>query len=309
MASDPPTRPQESPSLAAAARPEDGPAVAVGNGAPPRLDLGDAIHDGWQAFCRAPRAFAAYALLVNLLLLATQALMARIGSRAHPSADPAAWLLFLLGLGLALLLNLWAQLSLVRAAWRALEGGRPTLGGLLRFDGAAALRLLRAWLRLVGLIGLPGGAALVLFGLPLLVLAEPVVQRSLGLPVVRLLALSLAALLLLVLALTLTGLLYVAVNQLFLAQIVGLEGWGGAAAVERGRRLVDPQWPLVLLLLIATVILNGLGLLACVVGSLVAWPATVCIATAAFRQLRRDQPPPGVLAPLGGRDRQVEGRA
>ena len=32
-----------------------------------RLDLGDAIHDGWQAFCRAPRVVAAFALLMPLL--------------------------------------------------------------------------------------------------------------------------------------------------------------------------------------------------------------------------------------------------
>jgi hypothetical protein len=49
---------------------------------------------------------------------------------------------------------------------------------------------------------------------------------------------------------------------------------------------VDPQWPLVLLLLIVSTLLHGLGLLACWVGSLAAWPAVICITTAAYQQLR-----------------------
>jgi len=49
---------------------------------------------------------------------------------------------------------------------------------------------------------------------------------------------------------------------------------------------VDPHWPLVLLLVIVTSLLNGLGLLACGLGSLATWPAVVCISTAAYRQLR-----------------------
>jgi hypothetical protein len=250
-----------------------------------RLDLGDAIHDGWQAFCRAPRVFVLFTLLVNLLLLALQPLMAGIGSRVHPSSDPLAWLLFGLALLAMVALNLWAQLSLVGAARLALDGRRPTLAQLLRAERSASLRLLRAWLRLAALMVLPFAATTVLFGLPLLLLWEPSVQQALGLSAVRLLGLALAALGLVSLALSLATLLYLAVNQAFLPQIVMFEGGDGAGALKRGRRLVDPQWPLVLLLVIITAILQGLGLLVCMVGSLVAWPAVVCIGTAAYEQL------------------------
>ncbi len=52
----------------------------------------------------------------------------------------------------------------------------------------------------------------------------------------------------LMVSLSLMAVVYLTVNQAFLLQIVLLEGSGGNAAVERGRRLVDPHWPLVLLL-------------------------------------------------------------
>lgn len=269
-----------------------GAAAAAGLSRPGRLDLGDAVHDGWQAFCRAPRSFVLFTLLVNLLLLALQPLMAGIGTRAHPSADPVAWLLFTLALAAMVALNLWCQLSLARGARLALEGRRPSLAQLLRPDRAASLRLLRAWLRLAALMVLPSAAALVLFGLPLLLLWEPSVQQALGLAAVRLLGLILAALLLVSLALSLAGLLYLAVNQAFLPQIVLFERGAGAAALRRGRQLVDPQWPLVLLLVLISAILNALGLLVCMVGTLVAWPTVVCIGTAAYRQLRQSESAP-----------------
>ncbi|MEI8250602.1 MAG: hypothetical protein WCF98_05475 [Synechococcus sp. ELA057] len=251
-----------------------------------RLDMGDAIHDGWLAFCRAPRLFVAFSLLFNLLVLGLQVLMGGIGSVNAPSHDPRDWGLYLLGLGLTLVLHLWARLALVRSAWLALQGRRPTLMDLLRWDGPAMLRLLRSWLRLAGLILLPAALAGLLFGLPLLVLMlEPGLQARLGSGTTQLLGLVLAALLLIGLALSLVSLLITLVNQLFLLPVVLLEKLGGASALERGRRLVHPQWPLVLLLLILESLLYGLGLLACVVGLLAAWPLVLCISTAAYRQL------------------------
>ncbi|MFM7313189.1 MAG: hypothetical protein ACKO0M_08495 [Cyanobium sp.] len=251
-----------------------------------RLDLGDAIHDGWLAFCRAPRAFTAFALLANLLILLQQPLLARIGNAARPSTQLGDWVLYGLGLSLMAGLFLWGCIGLGRGAVLALQGRRPPLRTLLLWDGAAWLRLLRAWLRLITMVALPSGTGALLFGLPLLTLQlEPALQARLGREATQLLGLSLAALLLLTLALTLVGVLYLTVNQAFLLPIVLVEGLGGAAAVRRGRELVDPQWPLVLLLVLLLAILNGLGLLACAVGSLVAWPAVVCMSTAAYRQL------------------------
>lgn len=269
-------------------------ATQVGTARSGRLDLGDAIHDGWQAFCRAPRVFALYALVVNLLILLQQPLLLRIGNVARPSSDPRDWALYGLGLTIMAAVFLWGCLGLARGSLLALQGQRPTLMQLMRWDGNAWQRLLRAGLRLMAMVGLPGGLGLLLFGLPLLLALEDQalereVEQALGQGTTFLLALLLLALLLLSLALTLAGALYLLVNQAFLLQIVLLEDCGGAKAVERGRQLVDPQWPLVLLLVIVSAILNGLGLLACVVGSLAAWPAVICIGTAAYRQLRQNE--------------------
>ncbi len=266
------------------------PATALaGAPRPGRLDIGDAIHDGWQAFCRAPRVFAVYALLVNLLIVLQQPLLWRIGDVAQPSGDLRDWAQYGLGLVVVACVFLWGCIGLERGARLALQGRRPNLRQLLQWDGRAWMRLLRSWLRLVALVGLPAGAALILFGLLMLLQAATDVQLLLGQVGTRLLALLLAALMLLSLALTLVTLLYLAVNQMFLVQIVVMENRGGDAALQRGRQLVDPQWPLVLLLLIVTTLLNGLGLLACAVGSLVAWPAVVCISTAAYQQLRQSE--------------------
>lgn len=266
---------------------------------PGRLNLGDAIHDGWQAFCRAPRVFAAFALLVNLLILLQQPLLLGIGNVASPSGDPRDWALYGLGLAIMAAVFLWGSLGLARGSLLALQGQRPTLMQLMQWDGIAWQRLLRAGLRLAAMVGLPGGLGLVLFGLPLLLaLEDKALERelelALGQETTFLLALLLLALALLSLALALVALLYLMVNQAFLSQIVLLEQRGGDAAVQRGRRLVDPQWPLVLLLVIVTTLLQGLGLLACAVGSLVAWPAVVCISTAAYQQLSASEQRPGL---------------
>lgn len=230
---------------------------------------------------------------MNLVIVLQQPLLWRIGSGVSASGDPRDWALYGLGLALVAAAVLWGSLGLGRGAVLALRGQRPTLAELLRWDGRTWLRLLRTWLRLTAMVSLPAGMALLL-GLSILLLGEATdLQQRLGQEATRLLALLLLALLLLCVALTLVTLLYLSVNQLFLLQVVLLEGRSGAAAVERGRQLVDPQWPLVLLLLIVTTLLNGLGLLACWVGSLAAWPAAICITTAAYQQLRNSEASPG----------------
>ncbi|MEB3271353.1 MAG: hypothetical protein VKJ44_06875 [Synechococcus sp.] len=253
----------------------------------PRLVLSAAVQDGWRAFCRAPRVFVAVALLVTLLQVAIHPFTALIGSRAHPSGDPRAWLLYLLGLGFSLGLNLWARLALVRGAWIALAGGRPSLALLLRWNGPASRRLLAAWLHLLAVILLPLAGACLLLGMPLLLLTLPQVQRVLGPDLLRLLALTLALLLLLALVLALLHALHQLLGQTLLLQVVALEGLAGAEAVARAQRLVEPQRPLLLLLVIGQILVYGLGLAACVLGVLVAWPTVICISSAAYRQLRQ----------------------
>jgi hypothetical protein len=272
-----------------AARP--GPVGAPTGSTSGRLDLGDAIHEGWLAFSRAPWLFVAFSLSVNLLALGLQLPMGRIGNVTHPSRDPGDWALYLLGLALGLALNLWARLGLVRGAWQALNGKKPRLTDLQHWDRPAMGRLLCSWLGMMGRILLPALTAGLLFGLPLLVLRlEPTLQERLGREPTLVLGLTLAILLLIGVALSLVIALIMVVNQLFLVPIVLLERLGGPAALARGRRLVHPQWPLVLLLLILESLLLGIGLFTCVVGVLPAWPLVLCISTAAYRQLIKGEP-------------------
>ena len=80
-------------------------------------------------------------------------------------------------------------------------------------------------------------------------------------------------------------LIYVVINQKFLAQVSLLEGLGPISAIQRGRAVVDPQWGQVLLLGLAEFAVMLLGLMACVVGLFVAIPVVACISTAAYRQV------------------------
>jgi uncharacterized membrane protein len=55
--------------------------------------------------------------------------------------------------------------------------------------------------------------------------------------------------------------------------------------LRRGRRLIDPHWPLMLLLAVIETVLLLLGLATCFVGVFLSWPLVACISTAAYRQL------------------------
>ncbi|MCP9799063.1 hypothetical protein [Cyanobium sp. Lug-B] len=268
----------------------------------PRLNFGDALQEGWRAFSRSPGPFVGFPLLVVALQFLIQPLQSRISSGGVASSDPFDWVLYLIGLSANLLLNLWCAIGLVRGAGSALQGGHPSLGQLMRWDGEAFLRLLRAWLVLVALVAVPLLGLLLLVGGPLALLsvyADQLVPFSRTL--VEVLGLSLAVVFALLLGVVLLGVIYLAINQSFLTQIVLFERAGSRTAVQRGRSLVDPSWLMVLLLTLIEGLLVLLGLLACLVGGFVAWPLVVCIATAAYRQLVLAGGGPDPLPPLPGR--------
>lgn len=249
-----------------------------------RLDIGDAIHSGWKAFCRSPWAFVLFALLMMGVQLVAQPLQERLSNSGSISGNPVDWLLYLVGLVISITGSLWASLGLVRGAWEALDGRKPSFGQLARWDGPALGRVFRSWLLLSVLIGVPLLAALLVGGGPLLLLAA----RSDQLPQaawVQVLIIAFALVLVVGLGLVVLGILYLAINQQFLFQIAVIEERGPLASIQRGRRLVDPQWLMVLLLTLVQVLLMIAGLLACFVGLFVAWPLVVCISTAAYRQL------------------------
>ena len=254
--------------------------------AAPRLNIGDAVHDGWQAFCRSPGAFVLFALLLWGLQVLFQLLQARIGTAAALSADPADWFLALVGLVGSLASYFWGTIGMVRGALMGLDGRRPRFTDLIRWDGGAVTRLFWASLLLGALLLAALAAITVLLGGPLGLLVAMAEARAGSLaPGLQLVIVLLAVLLLLLFGFWLVGLIYVSVNQQFQAQISLTERLGPWATLRRSRALVEPHWPLLLLLVIVEALLSLLGVLACFVGFFVAWPVVVCVSTAAYRQL------------------------
>ena len=263
--------------------------------AAPRLNIGDAVHDGWQAFCRSPGAFVLFALLLWGLQVLFQLLQARIGTAAALSAYPVDWLLALVGLVGSLTSYFWGTIGMVRGALMGLDGRRPRFADLIRWDGGAVTRLFWAALLLGALLLAALAAITVLLGGPLGLLTAMADARAGSLsPGLQLMTLVVAVLLLLLVGFWLVGLIYVSVNQQFQAQISLTERLGPWATLRRSRALVDPHWPLLLLLVIVEALLSLLGVLACFVGFFVAWPVVVCVSTAAYRQLLalKAAPPP-----------------
>lgn len=253
--------------------------------ATPRLDIGDAVHDGWRAFCRSPRDFVLFALLLWGLQILCQLVQSRIGTSEALSSQPSDWILALLGLTAGVVVSLWGSLGMVRGALSALAGGRPSLALLCRWEGGAMSRLVLATLLLGTIVGGSLLAIVVVVGGPLALLLQ-FKETAIGSGgAATLLAIFLSLVLVLLLGLWLIGLIYFNVNQQFLAQIALREGLGPWATLQRGRQLADPQWPLLLLLMIVEGLLGVLGVLACFVGFFVAWPVVVCVATAAYQQL------------------------
>jgi hypothetical protein len=249
-----------------------------------RLDIGDAIHSGWNAFSRSPWAFVLFTLVMLAVQLVAQPLQERLGNGTVPSSNPLDWLLALLGLVISIAGSLWGSVGLVRGAWLALDGQKPSFGQLLRWDGPAVGRVFRSWLLLSVVIGVPLVAALVVGGGPLLLLAA----KSATTPEaswVQVLAIVFSLVLAVGLGLVLLGIIYLSVSQKFLFQIAVIEEKGPVASIQRGRELVDPQWLMVLILALIEGLFMVIGTLACFVGLFVAWPLAVCISTAAYRQL------------------------
>jgi hypothetical protein len=249
--------------------------------APCRLQIDRAVRDGWAAFCRAPWPFILFTLLSGALALAFQTL-ANLAALPEANQPPALVIVLatLVGSLGYLLVNLWGLVGLIRGAWTALEGGRPTLGTFCRWDSRAAGRLLLRQLLfalLIFAILLP--AALLMFGFSQL---QPV----------------LAALPVLVAVIVL---FYLAVGQTFLPWLALLGGQGPMASLQRGRQVVDQQWWMVLLLVIVQSAIVLAGALLCGVGVLAAAPVSVCVATAAYRQLFGSDDRAGLLRdPLNG---------
>jgi uncharacterized membrane protein len=242
------------------------------------LQVIEAVKQGWQAFARAPWVFIAFTLLAGVLSTICSLIQGRMEADDATVVTGIALVRMVIGSILSVLVSLWSTTGLVRGAWTALEGGHPVLGTFTRWDGQAAWRLFRN-----GLV------------LGILLAAMLVVAGVVGVGAARLNQ-ALAVLPFLV---AFAVVLYLAVNQKFLAQIALLEGAGPIESIARGRALLDPQWGSVLLLALVEFAIALLGLLACFVGLLVAVPVILCISTAAYRQVCGTADLTGLLAEPG----------
>lgn len=230
-----------------------------------RLQVMQAVEEGWQAFCRAPWPFVLFTLLTGALNVGFQALG---NLSALPEANQPALAVLVLtaiaGTVGQVLVNLWGTIGLIRGAWTALEGGRPSWATFSRWDGSAAGRLFLRQL---------------LFGVILLVILLVGLLLTLGLGQLRPWLAVLPALA------TFAVLIYLSVGQAFLPWVALLEGPTPVATLKRSRAVVDPQWWWVVLLGLVQGAILLIGALLCGVGLLAAAPLVLCVATAAYRQL------------------------
>ena len=108
-----------------------------------RLHVLQAIEDGWSGFCKAPLPFVLFTLLSGALGLIFQVMsqIASFRSTAEAGFDPATVLLMIVSVIGCNVISLWAVTGLIRGAWKALSGHKPSFGDLTRWDGQAAGRL------------------------------------------------------------------------------------------------------------------------------------------------------------------------
>jgi len=278
---------------------------------PPRkLDLGQALRDGWRAFARNPWSFLLFGLLlVGLELTLHLLLQPRLPFGWKPSAwltdaTPWAWSPCRLDTGV-----LECRLDLNSVNWpRLLRQSLDLLRyGLVVLCQSVLLGGLSLLLNLWGTSGLIRGSWLALEGRrprfadfshwdarALLRLALPSLLLRWGLGLVFAMAGLLAVVLgglqpwlaLLPLLAALAILIYLSVSQFFLPQLALLHDPNALDTLQAGQRQVDRHWDQVAgLAVVSFIVLVAGALFGIGLGLFIAWPVVVCIQTAAYRQL------------------------
>ncbi len=238
------------------------------------LKVIEAVKEGWQAFARSPWVFIGFTLLAGVLSSLCSLIQGQVDTDEAAAVSALQLVRLVVGSILSMLVSLWSTTGLVRGAWSALAGGSPSFGTVIRWDGQASWRLFRN--------GLVLG---ILFAVVLVVAALVGVAAAQLNQVLAVLPFLVAF----------GVLIYLAVNQKFMAQIALLEGLGPIDSITRGRTLLDPQWGSVLLLALVEFAILLVGLLACFVGLLVAVPLILCTSTAAYRQVFGSEDLTGLL--------------
>lgn len=231
------------------------------------IAIRQAVDQGWRAYRHSAWRLSAFTLLAGSVnLLAQLAFRLASDGMFNSAGDlmPAA----VLGAGAALLAwavsGLWLLVGLMRGCDAALDGTTVTMGLLLRPHWPAMARS-------CGTLAL---IAVVLWGV-----------RELGDASAALLALLQPLLAPLPLIARLAVLVYLATDQVLCLPITVLGEASPMAAVQSGRRAIDPHWlqALGLLLVVSLMLLAGVLLL--LAGLVVTLPLALCTLAAAYRQL------------------------
>ena len=240
-----------------------------------RLHVLKAVEDGWSAFARAPWPFVLFALLYGVLTTLFQLLPEfLLDSTTNPSVSAAVISLIVSMVG-SVLISLWGTMGLIRGAWKALDGEDLGFSTMTRWDGDAAGRLFINQIVLIILGLIISGVSLALM-----------VALSQANEVLGFIPFITAAVVF----------IYLMVNQTFLPFLAVLQDEPPLSNLGRGREVVDPSWGWVLLLLIVEMAILLIGVVLCGVGLLAAFPVTLCVSTAAYRQLFDDTDNTGFLA-------------
>jgi hypothetical protein len=186
------------------------------------------------------------------------------------------------GMVLSLVCNLWLNVGLLRGAWIALEGRRPRLAELARWDGAAMARLL--------------AMGLLLLLINLLILATAGLAAGL---------ISLVHPLLALIPLLAGGGLVAAlvVAQIFHLPLIVAGDLRPVEAFRTGQVQVGSRWARQCGLTVALglIVLLPLGLALLIawplgLGVLVTWPLALCTLTSAYQELCGSDDRGGLLA-------------
>lgn len=226
-----------------------------------------AVDQGWRAYRRSAWSFSGFVLLTGSLNLlaqlgfrrASEAMITAAGDPAPAAMVAAAAALLIWGVS-----GLWLLVGLLQGAAVALDGEAVPLARLVSPQW-------RAMLRSFGTLAL---IAVVLWGVReladatgyLLTLLQPLLAP---LPLLARLAV----------------LVYLATDQVLCLPITVLGGATPLAAVQSGRRAIDPHWLQALGLLLVVSLLLLAGVLLLLAGLVVSLPVALCTLTAAYRQL------------------------
>ena len=226
-----------------------------------------AVDQGWRAYRHHAWSLSGFALLAGgLNLLAQIAFRQASGGLFTPAGDPVP--AAMAGSAAALLVwalsGLWLLVGLLQGAEASLSGEAVKLRRLLKPNWPAMVRSFGT-LALIAAV-LWGVRELADASAALLTLIQPLLAP---LPLVARLAV----------------LIYLATDQVLCLPITVLGEAPPLAAVQSGRRAIDPHWlqALGLLLVVGLMLLAGVLLL--LAGLVVALPVALCTLTAAYRQL------------------------